>query len=100
MIKNKFYVYALLDPRKPGVFTYDDMLFEYEPFYIGKGCGKRAEQHVKLSSKNKNEHKDNKIRKILKSNLKPLVIKIKENLIEIDAYLLEKDIIKIIGLNK
>lgn len=99
MIENKFYVYALLDPRKPGIFNYDDMSFEYEPFYIGKGCGKRAQQHVKLSYKNKNDHKDNKIRKILKDDLKPLIVKIKDNINEKDAYILEKNIIKIIGLN-
>ena len=33
-----FYVYAYLDPRKPGVFQYKDFRFDYEPFYIGKGC--------------------------------------------------------------
>lgn len=96
---NKFYVYALLDPRKSGEFIYDYISFKYEPFYIGKGCGKRAEQHIKLSYKNKNQHKDNKIRKILKNDLTPLVVKIKENLSEADAYKLEKEIIKIIGLN-
>lgn len=32
-----FYVYVYLDPRKIGIFCYDDLKFGYEPFYIGKG---------------------------------------------------------------
>lgn len=99
MIENKFYVYALLDPRIPGEFNYDDMFFNYIPFYIGKGCGKRAEQHVKLSYKNQNYHKDNKIRKILKLGLQPIIIKIRTELNEKDAYYLEKTIIQKIGLD-
>jgi hypothetical protein len=29
------YVYAYLDPRKPGIFKYEEYEFGYEPFYIG-----------------------------------------------------------------
>ena len=45
MNNNRFYVYALLDPRKPGRYEYKDICFLYEPFYIGKGCGDRAKIH-------------------------------------------------------
>ena len=33
------YVYAYLDPRKPGKYSYKglNVSFLYEPFYIGKG---------------------------------------------------------------
>ena len=34
----KFYVYAYLDPTKPGKYVYDNIEFEFEPFYVGKGC--------------------------------------------------------------
>jgi len=37
----KFYVYVFLDPRKPGRFAYGDQEFTHEPFYVGKGSGKR-----------------------------------------------------------
>jgi hypothetical protein len=41
-----FYVYAILDPRKPGHFRYGHFKFEYEPIYIGKGNGKRSLAHI------------------------------------------------------
>lgn len=37
----KYYIYAFLDKSKPGDFHYGDLIFEYEPFYIGKGTGDR-----------------------------------------------------------
>lgn len=42
---NKYYVYGLLDPTN------------YQPFYIGKGCGNRVFKHAKnaLTAKEKNE---------------------------------------------
>ena len=40
------YVYVYLDTRKPGIFIYDELKFEYEPFYVGKGYGNRAYEHI------------------------------------------------------
>jgi len=45
--KNRFYVYVYLDPRKPGNYTYGDYHFDYEPFYVGKGCDDRLNDHLK-----------------------------------------------------
>ena len=64
--KTIFYVYALLDPRKPGKFRYGKWVFSHEPFYVGKGHGTRYNSHfieVELGIKN---HKTNKIRKIIR----------------------------------
>lgn len=41
-----FYVYVLLDLRKPGEFRYGHWKFEYEPFYVGKGCDGRKDNHL------------------------------------------------------
>ena len=49
MKENRFYVYALLDPRKPGAYEYEDICFLYEPFYIGKGSKNRCYDHFRYS---------------------------------------------------
>jgi hypothetical protein len=73
----KTFVYVLLDPRKPGSFKYklgtEELKFNYEPFYVGKGKAKRPLYHLSESllewdtTNNKyNRWKKAKIRKIHK----------------------------------
>ncbi len=93
-----FYVYVYCDTRKPGSFIYGDLKFDYEPFYVGKGKGMRMYSHLFL--KEKNNFKNRKIQKILNEDLEPLILKIKENLSENEAFEIEKEIIKIIGRGK
>ena len=95
--KNRFYVYALLDPRKPGKYEYKDICFLYEPFYIGKGSGNRCFGHFKKSSLTSNSYKNNKIKKIVSEKMEAIVLKIKEYLIENKAFTIEKKLISIIG---
>ena len=35
-----FCVYVFLNPSKPGLYRYNDIEFQFEPIYVGKG--KRA----------------------------------------------------------
>jgi group I intron endonuclease len=91
---NKFYVYALLDTSKPGIYHFDDLTFEYEPFYIGKGTNNRN-YHSQFDKYN--SFKKNKIESLKKKNIQVLSIKVFENLNEKDSFDLEVTLIKKIG---
>jgi len=93
---NSFYVYAYLDPRKPGNFSYSGFEFDYEPFYIGKGRGSRINRHLNIN-KEFNNIKKNKINKIIQFGKRPILIKIKENLSNQESLQLEIKLINIIG---
>lgn len=97
MNDNRFYVYALLDPRKQGNYKYGEYEFDYEPFYIGKGTGCRIYKHFAKTALIPNTPKTQKILKILSLGLKPITIKINSNIIETDALSLENKLIKLIG---
>lgn len=89
------YVYAYLNPSKPGLYQYGAFYFECEPFYIGKGYGERLNKH--LEAKGKNIELNNTIHFLHKQNLKPTVIKIKECLSSAEAHMLENNLINCIG---
>jgi hypothetical protein len=100
------YIYAYLDPRKSGEFKFGNYIFEFEPFYIGKGktttVYNRMYRHLEFV-KNRgfdltnNQYKYNLIKQILDENLEPIIIKVEENLTEENAFNLEKLLIEIIG---
>jgi len=90
----KYYVYALLDASKPGNYIYDDLVFEYEPFYIGKGTHNR-DYHSAFDRHN--SFKKNKIKSLKKKNIKILSIKVFEDLNEQESFNIETSIIKKIG---
>jgi hypothetical protein len=91
-----FYIYIYLDPRKNGDFSYDDLKFDYEPFYVGKGKGNRIEKS--LFDYRFNEYKKNKIDKIKKEGLNPISIKLFENLTEVESF--EKEIQTILKIGR
>ena len=93
---NKNYVYIYLDPRKPGKFKYDDYEFDFEPFYIGEGTGKRYLDHVK-NYDNKNIIKLNKLNKIRNIGLSPIILKLHENISKEESLLIETNLIIKIG---
>lgn len=91
------YVYVYLNTLKPGNFEYENLKFEYEPFYVGMGSGDRYKMHkydCKLRSKS---HKINTIKKIINNKLEPIIIKLYENLSNDEAKSLEIKTIKEIG---
>jgi len=97
-----FYVYAYLDPRKPGNFQYrDSIIFNCEPYLIGKGHKKRDVSHLKSVLNDKidrcNLHKTYKIKQILEEGFEPIIIRIYENLYEDQAFETEIFMIRQIG---
>jgi group I intron endonuclease len=92
-LNSNYYVYALLDSSKPGTYKYDDLSFDYEPFYIGKGTGNR----IKDTLYDKTSFKKNKIDKLNSLGVEIISIKIKEGISNEKAILLEKKYINLIG---
>ena len=90
-------VYIYLDHRKPGKYIYDDMKFEFEPIYIGKGSYSRPSGHKYTINKKKTRFYS-KYKKILKeTNEPPKYLIIKNNLTEQEANKLETKLISKIG---
>ena len=97
---NNSYVYVYLDPRKKGKFIYGEYEFEYQPFYVGQGKGRRYRKHFLEAKKNNimnNAFKFNVLSKLLRMNLEPIIFKICENISENEAKDLEIFLINKIG---
>ena len=91
---DEFYVYVYLDPLKEGKFDYEDLSFEYEPFYIGKGKNGRINKYNRKTS---NIWLREKLEYLQKIGITPISLKIFQSLSEQDAYRIERDVIKKIG---
>jgi hypothetical protein len=102
---NKFYTYIYLDPTKPGKFKYDglEMTFLFRPFYVGKGKRGRVWAHISQARdhRDKNTHKCNTIRKILKDygelELRDYVVFPHQNISNAKSRKLEVQMIALIG---
>lgn len=96
---NNYYLYVLLDPRKPGLHKYQDLEFSFIPFYVGISKHEnRFVEHLNESRKNRKSYKCNKIRKIKEETSKdPIIIKLFENVTKEEAINLEREYIKKIG---
>jgi len=89
---NNFYIYIYLDPRKFGKYSYKNLGFLYEPFYVGKGKNNRWKSNC-----GRNRHFKRIINKIKNSGLEPIVFKLYENLNEKDSLKKEIELIEEIG---
>lgn len=98
-----FYVYVIMDPTIKKTYFFGEVVFYFEPFYVGKGSGERMHDHVKVATgikslkNNGNRHKINRINKIIKSGHTPIVKKIFDNLLEDQAKEVEKVLIELLG---
>lgn len=84
MATNFFYVYALKDPRSSPAL----------PFYIGKGTGSRAYDHLVTPDAT---GKYARIKEILNAGTKPIVDILVDDLTEIQALRLEAELIAAFG---
>lgn len=93
MSNQYFYVYAYLDPRKPGNYEYSGFRFNFEPMYIGKGYGYRS----KWRYHKHNLYLMNKINKIKRCGLRIITVFIMRGLYEQMALNLEQELIAVVG---
>lgn len=97
-MENNYYVYVYLDTRKPGEYIYENLCFDYEPFYVGKGKGNRLRHHLHNSNKNTNTEKRKIIKDIInETSNHPFIVKIFDNINNDKANFLEIKTIKLIG---
>ena len=84
MATNFYYVYALKDPRSSPA----------KPFYVGKGNGSRAYDHLVVPDGTK---KWKRIQEIAKAGRTPIVTILAEDLTEVQALRLEAELIAAFG---
>jgi hypothetical protein len=89
------YIYAILDPEKNGEFIYEDLKFEFEPFYIGRGKKERL-SFTKLIDRSSG-YKKNKLKSLRNKGLQPIVLVIENGLTFEESVQREIDYIKKIG---
>lgn len=93
------YVYVLMDGGIPGPFYYSRWKFMYQPFYVGKGYGRRYLHHESsaVAGDGCNPHKSRKIRKIHRLGNCVEVRLVKTGLSNRTASCLERRLIQVIG---
>lgn len=95
-----YYVYVYLDPRDPGEYIYENIKFNFRPFYVGKGTGDRYLSHLRIANGNRKGKINlviSKIKSILSDGLEPIILKSFENLPKESYGEVEKYLIKLIG---
>ncbi len=94
--KFKHYNYVYLDPTKPGIFPLKglNIILKHEPFYAGKGIGKRWKKHL---SNPKGRFMKCKLQSLKEKGISPIVSKLTENISNHESCENEKYLIRVIG---
>jgi hypothetical protein len=93
------YVYVYMNPLKKLNdniildISGEKFVFDYEPFYIGKGKGDRMFQHLKENKRDINDNKKEIIKNIQNQGYEPIIKIIKNELTEYESFTLEGIII-------
>ena len=87
----------MLNPEIKGNYIYNKHVFDYEPFYVGKGRYNRIESHFTKTALAKKSPKNEKIKSLLEKGIEPIVVIIKDNLKNLEAHKLENNLIREIG---
>jgi hypothetical protein len=97
-MEKRYYVYVYLDQRKPGIWSYEDKIFEFQPFYIGKGTGKRETIHTTPSMLKIKSFKTSVIKSIIsETNELPMHYRVYDEIDQTTAVDLEIKMIKHFG---
>jgi hypothetical protein len=98
----QFYVYIFFDGSKKGEYRYGEYVFDYKPFYVGKGKFDRFSAHLNVGKnvKSYNQYKTNKINKLKNEKIEIIVEKYFIDLTEEDAFEKEEILIKTIGIKQ
>lgn len=91
-----YYVYVLQNPKKPLRFNTDKYGLKYEPFYVGKGKGNRAEIHFEnfmAYSTSHNVKLLSELTKLRSYGVQPVISKIFFSDKEEEAYRVEQEAI-------
>lgn len=94
-----YYTYVYLNPLKPGNYNYDSYSWNYEPFYVGYGKGKRYLDHMLPCryQRTKNKTKISIITEIFNAGKEPIIIKVIKNEEKLVAINEEIKLISLIG---
>jgi hypothetical protein len=94
----EYYIYVYLNIENEGNYKFGKYKFKYEPFYVGKGKGKRSIYHLRKSVM-KNTPFYSKLKSMKTKGIKPIIEILDYFDNEIDAYNKETELIKLIGSN-
>lgn len=96
--KKDYYVYVYLNQLKEGEWSFNNINFKYQPFYVGKGRNKRERIHLSPCLMKAKTYKNSIIKNIIsKTGEEPIHYRIFEDLTNEEAIKIEIEFIKFFG---